>query len=182
MGRSELRCFFFVFSSPTSFSSLASKIPPSLITPIFPLPDCSHPTKAPTPKTSPFPAAIHPHRAPSSSAQRTRSKTSLQNPKKKKITSQRKQRKEQPTPGAHLANSATQLCITLSGHTTRKGRVPVARKCAAKAIVWRVKIKCFAPRGLVRAGVNPHEHILAEVRQERSPSAPAPASSSAAVS
>jgi hypothetical protein len=49
-----------------------------------------------------------------------------------------KDRNTTPTAGAHLANSATQLCITLSGQTTRKGRVPVARRCAAKAIVWRV--------------------------------------------
>jgi hypothetical protein len=83
-----------------------------------------------------------------------------------RIRKKKKQNKENKgkNPGAHLANSATQLCITVSGQTTKKGRVPVARRCAAKAIVWRVKIKCFTPRGPVRAGVDPHEHVLAEVR------------------
>jgi hypothetical protein len=68
------------------------------------LPNCSHPTKAPTLKTSRFPAAIYPHHAPSSSIQRTRFKTSLQNPTKIK-PEQRKQRKEPGCPPRKLGHS-----------------------------------------------------------------------------
>lgn len=43
------------------------------------------------------------------------------------------------TSGANLAYSSIQLCNTLSGQTTKKGReLSRSRKYALKAIVWRV--------------------------------------------